>query len=129
MRHDKDWLRSLLEKPGYAIGHAAVYPHNPCAPCKPQDTKPEPPIRDESVGSAQGKAAHPASYVVRFVSYRTRLLEEDNLIPKYFCDCLRYSGIIPGDSPDICHIETTQVKVRGKENEFTEINIERYETS
>lgn len=60
---------------------------------------------------------------VRFTSYRVRLLDEDNLCPKYHCDALRYSGILLGDDPSKAKIETRQEKVAHKHQERTEITI------
>jgi len=74
-------------------------------------------------GPAQGK--HPARFFVRVTSFRRRLLDEDNLCGKYVVDCCRYAGLLPGDDPSQARIVTTQEKVSRKEDERTEIVIER----
>lgn len=60
---------------------------------------------------------------MRVTSVRKCLLDEDNLCEKYHVDCLRYSGIIPDDSPDKVRIETTQRKAAKGEEEHTLIEV------
>lgn len=84
----------------------------------------ERPLGDEPLAKEKGQAGHPARYVVRVCSHRQRLLDEDNLSAKYFCDSLRYAGLLPSDAPAICQIITTQVKVKTKAEQRTEITIE-----
>ncbi len=78
---------------------------------------------DEPLAQAQAKAGYSGKYLVRVVSFRRRLLDEDNLCSKYHIDALRYASILPSDAPDQCRIETTQIKVETKEQERTEITI------
>lgn len=85
----------------------------------------ERPVSNEPLAAPQAQADHSGRYVVRVVSYRTRLLDEDNLAEKYHVDACRYAGLIPADSPDQTHIEVTQEKVKTKEQERTEITITR----
>lgn len=80
--------------------------------------------RNEPLATPQSEAIHSGRYVVRVVSYRQRLLDEDNLSAKYFCDGLRYAGLLPEDSPAICQILTTQIKVQTKAEQRTEITID-----
>jgi hypothetical protein len=75
------------------------------------------------VAEKTGEDIHTARLVVRIVSLRRRLLDPDNLCPKYFIDGLRYSGLIPGDRPQDIILEVRQEKVSSKENERTEIEI------
>jgi hypothetical protein len=63
-------------------------------------------------------------YVCRFESVRRRLLDEDNLIPKWHCDFLRYCGAIHSDAPGACHIITTQRQALHGESEHVVITIE-----
>lgn len=85
-------------------------------------------VYDGPVGQAKGKTGHTgcsdSRYQVRVISYRQRLLDEDNLIPKYFIDSLRYCGVLPSDAPDKTHITTTQKKVETKQQEKTIIEID-----
>lgn len=78
------------------------------------------------LGEGQTKKADSAIYEISVVSYRTRLCDEDNLCEKYHIDALRYLNLIPDDSPDKCHIITTQQKVSTKKEQRTEISIERF---
>ncbi len=77
------------------------------------------------LGEGHAQKADSAIYEIRVVSYRTRLCDEDNLCEKYHIDSLRYLKIIPDDSPDKCHIITTQKKVATKKEQRTDIFIER----
>lgn len=87
-------------------------------------SKPEHDIQARTLAAAQAEAGHPAFYVVRVTSYRTRLLDTDNLIPKWHVDALRYAGVLPSDAPDRCQIVTTQKKVATRLEERTEIRLE-----
>ncbi len=80
--------------------------------------------RHGALAAPKAQASSAGKFFIRVVSYRRRLLDEDNLAEKYFVDCLRYSGLIPGDSPDRCRIVTTQEKVGSKEEERTEITVD-----
>lgn len=66
----------------------------------------------------------PTKRLVRFTSHRLRLLDERNLKDKYFTDALRYAGILFNDSPEWAKIEVSQVQVKTKADERTEITIE-----
>lgn len=85
----------------------------------------ERPASDESLAAPQGKTSDSGRYLVRVVSYRTRLLDEDNLAEKYHVDACRYAGLIPADSPDRTTIQVTQEKVATKEQERTEVTIQQ----
>jgi len=61
--------------------------------------------------------------LVRVVSVRKRLLDEDNLCEKFHVDLCRYSGALHLDSPESCHIVTTQRKAAKGEPEHTEITV------
>ena len=61
---------------------------------------------------------------IRFVSFRQRLCDPDNLSVKWMLDCLRYCGAIDGDEPEKISLEVAQKKVKLKSDERTEITIE-----
>lgn len=82
--------------------------------------------RPRPLATPQGQDGHPDRVLVRVVSHRRRLLDEDNLAEKYFVDCCRYAGLISGDSPGQAKIEVCQVKVATKADERTEILITPY---
>lgn len=78
---------------------------------------------NESLEKDKAKKGDSSFYRISVKSYRTRLLDTDNLASKWHVDALRYAGIISNDSPDKCSITTTQQKVKKKEDERTEIEI------
>lgn len=89
--------------------------------------KPKPAVRKEPLGEETGKAGDTSRVLVRITSFRRRLLDPDNLCPKYFIDCLRYAEIIPDDRAEDIRLEVSQVKVKSKSDERTEIEIEKIE--
>lgn len=82
----------------------------------------EPIVCHEPVEEAKGKKVDSGRVRIRVTSFRTRLCDPDNLCPKYFIDCLRYSGLIQNDTPDLITLEVSQEKVK-KNQERTEIEI------
>jgi hypothetical protein len=79
-------------------------------------------VRDDAPPTRKTKKADSTFYLVRFTSFRSRLIDTDNLCEKYHCDTLRYAGILPDDSPDQARIETRQVKcAKGEERTLIEI--------
>ncbi len=76
------------------------------------------------LAAPQTQTGNSGRYIISLTSYRVRLLDEDNLVSKWHVDALRYAGCIPGDSPDIAHIVTTQKKVAKRVQERTEIIVE-----
>lgn len=64
-------------------------------------------------------------FLVRVESVRKRLLDEDNLCPKYVVDLCRYAGIIPCDSPEKVSIETRQRRCKKGEQEKIEITVDK----
>lgn len=62
-------------------------------------------------------------YTVKITSYRVRLLDEDNLCVKFHVDALRYAGVLPNDNPALTSIRIAQVKVKGRANERTEMEV------
>lgn len=81
-------------------------------------------LRHEPLAKKKGKEGHTGRFRVCVTSYRRRLTDQDNLAPKFFVDCLRYAGVIPDDSPQAIDYSITQVKVRKKEEERTEIEVD-----
>lgn len=79
---------------------------------------------DAPLAAGQVQEATAGRILVRFVSVRKRLIDEDNLCEKFLCDCLRFSGAVPNDSPEILGIQTSQRKAEKGESEHTEITIE-----
>ena len=74
----------------------------------------------EVQGSDRGRV------LVRFTTRRKRLLDEDNICPKFACDLCRYAGVIFDDAPERTKIEVHQTKC--KKGEPEEITIEVYQT-
>lgn len=72
---------------------------------------------------AQIEAEDSRKFIVRVVSFRRVLLDEDNLAEKFHVDALRYSSFIPCDSPDRTTIQVSQIKVAKEEEEHTRIVI------
>ena len=62
-------------------------------------------------------------FFVRVTSVRKRLIDVSNLCYKYHEDLCRYAGILPDDSPQLCHSEVTQRKAEKGEEEKVVINI------
>ena len=71
----------------------------------------------------QGQAG--ARFLVRIESRRKRLIDVSNLCYKYQEDLCRYAGILPDDSPEICHSEVRQTKCAKGEAE--QITVEVFE--
>lgn len=78
----------------------------------------------EQLGQVPGTAGNGIRYGVSIKSFRTILLDPDNLCGKYFVDCLRYAGILPDDTAALVDYRICQEKVQTKDQERTEITIE-----
>lgn len=89
----------------------------------------EPAPSNGPLAACPAQAPDSGKRIVRITSYRVRLLDTDNCIPKWHVDAIRYcgAGILPSDAPDRCEIITTQRKVAHKTEERTHILIERVE--
>ena len=81
------------------------------------------PARHEPLATAQAETGDTSRCLVRVTSYRTRLLDEDNLVAKYHVDALRYAGVLASDAPQHTHIECRQVKVSKGQPEGTLIEV------
>lgn len=73
--------------------------------------------------AGQERSAGNARLRVKITSYRCRLLDADNLCPKFLIDALRYQGKIPDDSPDHIILEVGQEKVATRTEEGTLVEI------
>lgn len=63
-------------------------------------------------------------YKINVISYRVRLCDPDNLVPKYYIDEMVRAGIIPDDSSKyIQSIEKKVIKVKKTEEEKTVIEV------
>ena len=83
--------------------------------------KPKRIIRNESLAKAGGKKENTGRIHIRLTARRKRLIDPDNLVFKYFIDCLRYAGAIPDDRAEDVTIETKQEKTRQKEETIIEL--------
>jgi hypothetical protein len=90
----------------------------------PPGPEPEPAICHGPLAEKKRKGGDSSRIHVRVISHRRRLIDPDNLCPKYFIDCLRYAEIIPDDTAACVTVQTEQVKVKSKADERTEILIE-----
>lgn len=85
--------------------------------------KPEQIVRHEPVAETVREDSNAARVSIRITSYRRRLLDPDNLCPKYFVDCLRYAEIIKDDRDQDIELTVRQSKVKTRQEERTEIEI------
>tara|TARA_R100000808_G_scaffold2016_1_gene8523 strand:+ start:914 stop:1306 length:393 start_codon:yes stop_codon:yes gene_type:complete len=87
-----------------------------------QATQPERPVRDESLAAQKGEAGGTGRIRVRITSRRNRLVDPDNLCPKYFIDALRYCKALPDDREADIDLSCRQEKVpRAKEETLIEV--------
>lgn len=113
----RDEFNALLRRPALAKRNPAICSEGTSAVM-------ECAVGDGPLAAPQAQASDSGRYLVRVVSYRTRLLDEDNLAEKYHVDACRYAGLIPTDSPDRTTIHVSQEKVKTKAEERTEIMIQ-----
>lgn len=83
-------------------------------------SEPQQAVCDEPVAEAQRETKYPSRTFVRITAFRRRLLDPDNLCPKYFIDGIRYAGLIPNDRPQDIILEVRQEK---SNDERTEIEL------
>lgn len=86
-------------------------------------SKPKPIVRNEPLAKNKVKETNSERTIINITSYRTRLCDPDNVSPKYIVDALRYEGIIRNDTSDDIDLTVTQVKVKTRNEERTEIEI------
>ena len=75
-------------------------------------------------GAPGVQSQSPARFSVRVVSWRARLIDDDNLCEKFVVDGLRYAGLLPDDCHGEARISTHQEKCE-KAQERTEITLTR----
>jgi Holliday junction resolvase RusA-like endonuclease len=79
---------------------------------------------DESFQACKGKAFN-TPVRITVISYRSRLADADGVSAKAAIDGLVHSGILKDDSPkEVVEVRHVQHKVKNKEDERTEIEIE-----
>jgi hypothetical protein len=107
--------------PAFIKANAQDCPENP-----PPSPKPKRPVRHEPLATTKGKEKNLGRVIVRIKSFRTRLLDADNLVggSKYFTDGLRHAGLISGDSEKEIILHVSQKKVATRKEECTQIEIE-----
>ena len=86
-----------------------------------RNPKPKRPVRDEPLAKGGGEKENTGRIHIRLTARRKRLIDPDNLVFKYFIDCLRYAGAIPDDRAEDVTIETKQEKTRQKEETVIEL--------
>ena len=85
------------------------------------NAKPKRAVRNEPLAKGCGKKENTGRIHIRLTARRKRLIDPDNLVFKYFIDCLRYAGAIPDDRAEDVTIETKQEKTRQKEETIIEL--------
>lgn len=83
------------------------------------------PLRDGPLATTEGEKRGARRFLVSVVSKRVRLVDPDNLCPKYIIDCLRYAGVLPDDSPEFVTTSFSQIKVARFDQEETLIEVTR----
>lgn len=101
------------------LHHHANHPDHPRQNPEPQSTDRE----GQLVRTREAEKDGTGRVHIRIVSVRKRLLDPDNLVPKWYIDCLRYCGLIREDTPEAVTLETSQRKCAKGEAERTEITI------
>jgi len=101
-----------------AIDAQGVLPPHPGSAPKPKRR-----ARARPLAESEAKTNDPRFYLVRVTSVRSRLIDTDNLVPKWHIDALRYAGILPSDAPDKARIETSQRKAKDGEAPHTQIQV------
>ncbi len=82
-----------------------------------QDTKPQCVVLNEPLAAKKGEAPSTGRVYVVVESRRSRLIDPDNLCPKYLIDCLRYAEIIVDDRAKDIDLQIFQTKVAKGEEE------------
>jgi hypothetical protein len=100
-----------------------MQPEGPDDTSDVQNTFAQQTFLDGTLGEEEGEGFSPNRIGIRFISRRTRLLDPDNLTPKYLLDGLRYAGLIHDDRAQDITVQTEQEKVRFKAEEETLIEI------
>jgi hypothetical protein len=88
----------------------------------PPRPEPKQAVRPRPHRPVPGKAEDRPRYAISIVAHRRRLIDPDNLAPKFFIDALRYAGVIVDDAACLVDYSIRQQKTREKED-FTVITI------
>jgi len=107
--------RDLIKK--RTVGRKTIPNNQGASP----DPKPKRSIRNEPLAKGGGKKENTGRIHIRLSARRKRLIDPDNLVFKYFIDCLRYAGAIPDDRAEDVTIEARQEKTRGEEETLIEL--------
>ena len=90
---------------------------------KPSSAKPKQPVRNRAMGKAERETTDSGRIRVSLTAYRARECDPDNLIGKYFVDCLRMSHLIPDDTEKDIVYQISQKKVEKKTQEKTLVEV------
>lgn len=90
---------------------------------KTPSSKPEPVISNALASERQGSEGDTRGFAVVITSYRTRTVDADALVGKFFVDALRYCGLLSGDENEKLDYKVRQIHVTQKSDERTEIEI------
>jgi len=112
-------LRRRIED---ALHNVELLEHELKTHCPIPSPEPESVVRHEPLAAGEGKGEGACGIIVRIRSFRSRLLDPDNLCAKSLVDGLRYAGLIPGDRPQDIELTVTQEKC-DKQDERTEIEM------
>ena len=82
-------------------------------------------VGDGALGKVSVQAKPGGRFLIVVTAIRNRLLDEDNMCEKFHVDLLRYSGVIPQDSPGKAKIEVRQRKADPGEEERVIIEVFR----
>lgn len=87
-------------------------------------SKPKCAIQYAALAKEEGKGKDARRIIVRITDYRCRLLDPDDICPKYHIDACRYAQLLYGDSEkEINYERPRQIQVETKEEEKTEITL------
>ena len=94
---------------------------------KASGADPKQAVCDKPLGKNEGEKRNTESVSgrskVSITSFRRRLCDPDGLCGKYALDCCRYAGFLRDDTAAEISYSISQVKVKTKEEERTEITI------
>ena len=94
-----------------------------------QDTFSQRTFFDGALGQEERERQSSNRIAVRFISRRCRLIDPDNLTPKYLLDGLRYAGLLYDDRAQDITVSCEQEKANSKAEEETVIEIEYIDES
>lgn len=118
MKFNEKWLKEYELARQAAAASAIKAHHQRAANPQPKQT-----VLNAPLGAEETKGRDTRSRV-KISSYRVRLLDPDNMCVKYHVDGLRYAGIIRDDTTNDIELFVRQFKVKTRQEERTEIEIE-----